>query len=234
MAVPDAFPETNFSDVTPQWGPIIDLADWKNYNGYPQEKTDQDQILYSIVGGASEWVSTYLDRPIAPTRFQERFDGWTGRDGGVLFLPYYPVLKIEKFQEFWGLSGPHNLVEQTPEHQWGAGNQPGTAVDTYQVSRRTGEIRRTFPGLVQRPFFPGSRNIEITWWAGFNPIPQQIKLATLELASHWYRSTIEQPTIAGSSMYGDINPETPSQGQWPGVPQFVYLMLQQFRQVGIG
>jgi hypothetical protein len=224
----------SFSSTTPQWGDIIDLdADWKPYNQYPQGKTDQDGVLQLIVDAANDWVNTFLDRPIAPTQFEERFDGWAGWGGSTIMLPYAPVLEIVSMNEYWGLSGAHQLVEQTPAAQYGAGfSAANPAGGTYQVNRRTGALTRTFPGLVSKPFFPGNRNIEVTWIAGFNPIPAQIKLAALEFANHWYRNTQEQPEQAPP--YGGAAGDEPGAQLWPGVPQRIVTLLEPFVQQGIG
>jgi hypothetical protein len=225
----------SFTTATPQWGSIIDRdADFKPYAQFPVDKTDQDVVLDLIVDGTNEWMQTYLDRPIAPTQFEERFNGWSGWGGAYVMLPYVPILEIVTVNEYWGLSGAHTLVEQTPTYQYGIGyssnNLPG---GTYQINPRTGMLTRTFPGLVQKPFFPGSRNIEVTWIAGYDPIPAQLKLAALEMANHWYRNTQEQaeqaPPFGGQAGEGPV-----SSSFWPGVPANVVEMLQPFIQQGIG
>jgi hypothetical protein len=223
----------SFTSSTPQWSPIIDRdSDLKPFLQYPREKTDQDEVLDLLASSASDWINSYLGRPIAPTKFTERFDGWAGWTGSIILLPYYPVLEVVSVLEYWGLSGPHSLVEQTPANQYGVGYTAGSpSQGTYQLNPRIGEIRRTFPGLVQKPFFPGSRNIEITWVAGFDPIPGQVKFAALELASHWYRSSQEQEEIhygpggGGGSGRDDL---------WPAVPNRVTMLLESFTQQGIG
>jgi hypothetical protein len=222
----------SYTSPTPQWSPIIDRdLDWKPYNQYPLSKTDQDGVLDLIIGATTDWMSSYLDRPIAPTTFHERFDGWSGRGGTTIMLPYYPVLQIHSMTEFWGLDGPHEIVEQTPAEQYGVGftaaNPPG---GTYALNPRTGELTRTFPGLVERPFFPGHRNVEVTWTAGFDPIPNQIKLAALELANHWYRNTQEQETIAGGIGRGGGERDA----LWPAVPNRVTMLLEPYKQQGVG
>ena len=222
-----------WTSPTPQWGSIIDVnADFLPYLQYPAGKTDQLPALNLIAEAASDWCSTYLDKPIGPTTFFERYDGWAGWSGSIILLPYYPVLQVNSIVEYWGLNGAHILAEQTPSEQFGVGfTAANPAPGVYQLNPRIGEIRRTFPGNVQRSFFPGSRNIEITWTAGYSKIPAQIKLACLELATHWYQETQEQPTIAG--MYGN-DPDTSGNKYWPAVPERVMTMLQPFRQQGIG
>lgn len=221
-----------WTSVTPEWGQIATLNEWQQYSQYPAGKSDQDFTINLILQSSSDWISTYLDRPVAPTTFFERYDGWAGWSGSVIMLPYYPVLEIVKITEYWGLNGPQVLAEQTPTYQYGVGfSASNPAPGLYQLNPRIGEIRRVFPGLVQRPFFPGSRNIEVEWTAGYSTIPGQLKIACLELANHWYRETQDAADVMGEP-YG----QDPSEANkyWPAVPERVMTMLQPFRQQGIG
>lgn len=96
-----------------------------------------------------------------------------------------------------------------------------------------GTVIRTFMGLVQRPWFPGSRNIEITWTAGYNPLPADIKTATLELVNHWWRNTQEAVRTSPLQINGYEEP-APTGGLWPAVPNRITAWLEPYVQVGIG
>lgn len=215
-----------FTSPTPVWSSYVDLDEFKRYVQYPQTQVDDDDELRLIVDSSCSWAQDWLARPIAPTEFSRRFDGWTSWMGSFIVLPYAPVLQVVNVTEWWGLSGPHVLTEQTPANQNPKGNQ-----GMYQLEPITGIVRRTFAGLVQRPWFPGSRNIEITWIAGYNPIPSQIRLATLELAAYWYRSTQEAPRMASPRPYGEGEPRN---DLWPAVPSRVTALLESYVQQGIG
>ena len=175
-----------------------------------------------ITSMACEWVQDYLGRPVAPTTFTRRFDGWSGWSGAYLELPYSPVLEITAVTEYWGVSGPHVLSESTPTVQ----------IDGYQCEWLTGRLIRVFPGNVQKPWFPGSRNVEVTWTAGYNPTPPTFRTATLELIAHWWRNTQQQSAIrAGAD--ADYDPEE-SSGPFGGVPDRIYALLSPKTQIGIG
>ncbi|GAC1535726.1 MAG: hypothetical protein NVS3B1_30060 [Marmoricola sp.] len=118
----------------------------------------------------------------------------------------------------------HVLKEQTPANQ-------GTQ-DVFQCDYLRGVVIRSFMGLIQRPYFPGSRNVEITWWAGYNPVPAQIRVATLELVNYWWRNTQEAPRTSALQINGYEEPA--SSALWPAVPQRVTLLLEPFTQQGIG
>lgn len=225
----------SLTSPTAQWTTYLDLElDVKPYLQFPvsgAQNIVQDQTMQLILDSACWWVQDYLGRPIGPTEFFRRFDGWAGWNGAYIMLPYYPVLEVVRIAEYWGLSGPHVLLEQTPQHQYGVG-ATGQSSDTYQIDPVDGRLTRTFPGLVQRPFFPGSRNIEVTWIAGFNPVPPDVKLATLELFAWWYRNTQEDPRMAGGhgayGMGGSDKNEL-----WPAVPNRVTVMLEAYTQQGL-
>lgn len=220
---------------TPVWQTYVDLqGEAKEYLQYPADKTDQDAILQRLLDAACWWVQDYLSRPIGPTRFQRRFDGWTSWQGSYIMLPYAPVLEVVTVTEYWGNSGAHVLAEQTPTAQFGVGFTAGSpAPGTYQLDPIMGKIIRTFPGLIQRPFFPGSRNIEIAWTSGFSPIPPNIMLGTLELFTHWYRNTQEQPRAIGQRV-GEYGGEPDRNALWPAVPNRVTAMLEPYVQQNMG
>lgn len=219
-------------DVVPIWQTYLDVErDTKPYLQISPGQLTYDAALTDITAMGCEWVQTYLGRPIAPTQFFRRMSGWTGWQGAHLQLPYYPVIGTPTVVEYWGTSGPHTLTEQTPEHQ--SNTNGGNYGDVFQIDRLKGRITRTFPGLIQRPFFPGERNIEVTWVAGYNPVPAQIRAATLELCAYWYRQTQEAVRTAGPTGAMGYDEPGPS-NLWPAVPNRVIALLEPFTQVGIG
>lgn len=226
---------TSMQSPTPQWQTYLDLQlDAKPYLQFPVNGVPnivQDQTMQMLLDSACWWVQDYLARPIGPTEFFRRFDGWAGWNGSYIMLPYYPVLEIIECVEYWGLSGPIVLYEQTPQEQYGVGQGPNMANNTYQLDPIDGKIIRSFPGLVQRPFFPGSRNVEVKWVAGYNPVPPDIKLATLELFAWWYRNTQEDPRMTGGGRYGGGGDE--KNELWPAVPNRVTVMLEAYLQQGM-
>jgi hypothetical protein len=218
-------------DVVPIWQTYLDVnRDVKPWLQIVQGQRAYDDALRDITAMACEWVQTYLGRPVAPTQIFRRFNGWTGWQGSYIQVPYYPVIGTPTVVEYWGASGPHILTEQTPQQQ--SNTSGGDFGDVFQIDHLKGRITRTFPGLIQRPFFPGERNIEVTWVAGYNPVPQQIRAATLELCNYWYRQTQEAVRTAGPT--GPMEYDEPGPGNlWPAVPNRVTALLEPFTQVGI-
>lgn len=214
-------------ETTPVWANYVDMNnDVKPYLQIPVGSVASDTILQGIIDMSCTWVQNYLGRPIAETEFFRRFSGWSGLSGACINLPYYPVLQVVSVVEYWGSSGPHVLAEQTPQQQ-------GTQ-DVYQMDYLRGTVIRAFMGLVQRPWFPGSRNIEITWKAGYNPVPPDIKFATLQMIKHWWAQTQQAsrsfPMPAGARQEDEL----PMTGMFAGVPPEVERLLSPYVQMGIG
>ncbi len=217
-------------ETPPVWGNYVDLnSDVKPYLQIPVASVASDVELQLIIDGTCYWVQNYLGRPIAPTEFFRRFSGYwgTGNGGAYVSLPYYPVTQMVSVIEYWGTSGPHTLTEQTPTNQGGQ--------DVYSMDYLRGYVIRAFDGLVARPFFPGLRNIEVTWWAGYNPIPPDIKLATLKLIKHYWTSEQQAsrtaPVPAGTSGYRE---ELPVDGMFVGIPPDIERTFAQYIQQGMG
>lgn len=206
---------------TPIWANFLDLAnDVKPFLRLIASDSSDDVMLALVRDMACQWVQDYLGRPVGPTSFDRRFNGWAGWNGAYIELPYYPVLEITSCVEYWGISGPHVLVESPPTAQ----------VDGFQCDYLRGTLIRVFPGNVQKPWFPGSRNIEVKWKAGYNPIPAPLKAAGLALTAHWWRKW-EQASRGGTT---SVDKAGNAGALWRGVPDDVTAMLSPYLQVGIG
>jgi hypothetical protein len=219
--------ETPTLEVTPQFASYLDVQDdvrpWLQLSDTPEPVIDRKlQITTSAI---CLRVQNYLGKPLGETEFFQRFSGWPGNNGAILMLPYYPVTKIVRVVEYRGSSGPYVLVEQTPEENQGSS-------ETFQIKPLTGMLIRTFMGNLQRPWFPGSNNIEVTWRAGYNPVPDDIYMATLEYIKRWWDSTQQSsrsPQPAGALGYS--GPVTPTMaGAWGDLERTISL----YEQTGMG
>ncbi len=208
---------------TVQFGAFLDVQqDVKPWLQLESTDTSNDSNLELLTDMACTWVQEYLGRPIGPTQYQWRFDGWSGWNGAYIMLPRTPVLEIVTVTEWWGDSVGQVLTESTPENQ----------TDGFQVTPETGRLTRVFPGNVPRPWFPGSRNIEITWIAGLNPVPSTLKVAALELTAHWFHNTRQNEALSVAAR--PSTEEDTSAGLWQGVPYRVVDLIEPHIQVGIG
>lgn len=213
-------------EITPQWQNYLDLEEdvipWLQFVG-AKFTPEMTAALESVTTMCCTWVQNFLERPVAPTRFERRFSGWSGLNGSYVCLPYAPIMDLIEVNEWWGIAGPHQLEEETPEKQ----NQ----MENFQVYPLTGEIVRTFMGLVERPWFPGLGNIRIVWIAGYDPVPEDIKVATKELVAHWWRNT--QQAIRTFSVPGSENDTGAPPGLWAGIPNRIIDLLRPYMQIGM-
>lgn len=208
------------------WKSYVDLNnDVKPWMQYPVQDDSQDANIQLLIDMTCQWAQQKLGQPIGPMTFDRRFNGWSGWNGAYLTLPYFPVLQVVSVAEYWGIAGPHNLSESTPTNQ----------VDGFQMDYQRGIMTRVFPGNVQKPWFPGSRNVEIVWTAGFNPIPADLKVATLEMIKHWWVNTQQQSSnrLGAGGAAQEYDPEEVANGLWTGVPFRIIDLLESRMQVGM-
>jgi len=223
----NAYEIVNTNGLTFTWLNYVDLqADVKPWLQFPAGENDYDVQLQLLTDAVCQFAQQKLGQPIAPTPFYRRFNGWANWNGAYIMLPYYPVVEIEQVSEYWGVAGPHVLYESTPTDQ----------VDGFQCDYETGMLTRVFPGNVQKPWFPGSMNIEVQWTAGRNPVPAALVVATLEDIKEWWINTQQQSadTLGGTSSSSEYDDAAESKGTWAGIPPRVAAILETYMQVGIG
>lgn len=211
----------DYVDVVDDVMPYLQINGWADLGG---QSTALAQNLTLITSMCCDWIQETMGKPIAPTTFTRRFDGWSGWMGAYIELPYYPVVNVVSMVEYRGVSGAFTLTESTPTNQ----------VDGYQIVPETGRITRVFPGNVQKPFFPGSRNIEITWQAGYNPIPPRFRVGTLEMIAYWWRNHMQQSAIRMGGAGADEYDAPFSQGTLAGTPDAILDILFPNEQVSMG
>ena len=96
-------------------------------------------------------------------------------------------------------------------------------------------MTRTFAGYSwPRPYFPGRRNIEVTYVAGYNPIPPDIWIATVELVAHWWRNTQQASRTFTPNQEYDPTNDAGQSGLWQGMPYRVENLIAPYRKVSIG
>ena len=159
------------------------------------------------------------NRPLCPTRVHERHDGWSG---DTIMLLFSPFLQLVSCVENMSTGGPITLPEATPSNN---------AFDGVTIDYATSKLTRTFAGGWPRPYFPGLRNIEVTYVAGFNPVPPDVWEATAELVAYKWRNSQEASRwFAQGDEYG--GPATG--GLFPGMPNRIADVLGSYRLPTIG
>lgn len=87
---------------------LTTLAAVKSYAGI--KSADSDAELTRLIGAASEWVETYLSRPV----LSESVSQWrNGHNGAVLVVPFTPITAVSAVVVD-GLTIPASAVSFTP------------------------------------------------------------------------------------------------------------------------
>lgn len=163
------------------YNPYIGLGQFKSWLNQ-ENVTGRDGDLAFVLESSCEWVQTYLQGPVTPTAVTEIKDGSSagGPDGSMLMLIYAPLIQVTEVIEGRGSPADEvTLAETTPS---------STAQDGYQVDYLYGRVIRSFGAQWTRPWFVGSRNIQISYIAGYQSIPSTIIMATLQHAAYtWTR-----------------------------------------------
>jgi hypothetical protein len=204
----------------------LDFAETWQYLQFPGSPGAQQQnLLQRYIESACSYAqgAEGANRPIAPTEFRERHDGWSGE---YILLHHSPFLELVVATENQSTGGAIPLLESTPEN----------GVDGIQIDYATSLIMRTFDGIWPKPFFPGSRNIEVTYLAGFNPLPPELWEATMELVAwKWHNSQQASrgagPQPKGAESFEDTANANPSA---PGCPPDIQAIFRSFRKTTIG
>ena len=200
-----------------RYATYIDLTEAKEWLRFTGVSTTYDPNLQRIIDMACTQIQTHIGRPVAPLTFIERHDGWSGE---YIMLRQSPFLSLNYCHEWQSSGGLINLPESTPANP----------VDGIQIDYSTARLMRTFAGYSwPRPFFPGSRNIEISYVAGFNPIPPDIWMATIELIAHWWNQT----QVGRGSARGQQESDA-TDGLWQGMPNRIVNLINPYRMIAIG
>ena len=117
---------------------------------------------------AAERVVEDLVGPVAPRAVDEFLHG--GR--ADITLTHYPVLSVQAVTEYAGTLGQALALEPLSGGVFSAFG--------YTLDAEQGVLARTTYGAPVR-FATGRRNVRVQYTAGRSPVPENIRLATLEL-----------------------------------------------------
>lgn len=213
---------------------------WLQFSGLSLTSTTTF-VLQLITDSVCTECAQFTGGPIAPTRFGPgtgigRFDGAGGLMSGYIMLPRYPVIQITEVIEYIGNEG-YILTEVPPTGHGSSSGGPGSTMATgYQCNYRTGRLTRVLGGIWNRPFYPGSNNVWVTWYAGYNPIPTDIIRASLEWVAEIYRNTQQilsnGPPVGATNEYEAMQ-QTRIPTMWTGMSMRVADVLKPYMHVGV-
>lgn len=207
------------------FGTYLDTVEVQNYLQFSsgvQVGGEQSVLLQRFIDAACMRAQTIANRPFGSTTFYERHDGWSGE---YIQLHYSPFVQLVYCREWQSSGGMIDLTESTPENP----------IEGIQINYHSSRIMRTFAGYSwPRPFFPGSRNIEVAYKAGINPVPADVWQATCDLVAYWWRNTQQSSAafVPGQEGYG--GEQSQSDGLWPGIPNRIFDVFNSYRLPSIG
>lgn len=201
---------------------IVTLADVKTFMRIPSTDTSYDAELTNLTFVATDMIERFINRPVVPKAMPiERHDGWVG---DTIMLWYSPVSSITYVHEVF--AGTINVLSEST---------PSNPIDGYQLEARTGRLVRVFTGGFPRQWYPGSRNIEISYSVGFNPIPPTLWQAGRELVKHIFAqgeqmNPSDVPKYSGAQ---EADEENDKPGAYEGIPVAIEAKLKSFRRRSI-
>ncbi len=202
---------------------ICTLQDVKTFLRLPTGDTAYDTELTNLTFVATDMIERYCNRKIVVTPAPiERHDGWVG---DTIELKYAPVASVTYVYEFF--AGSLNILsESTPENP----------IDGYQIEMETGRLIRVFSMGFPRQWYPGSRNIEISYSVGMASIPPSLWQASRELVAHLF---LQQQNSPGGipKFSGGTDPEDAvmtQPGMYAGMPYKVVDKIRPFRRLVVG
>jgi len=209
-------PTKNNPSGSVQWTTYLDMPEvlaWLQFTDAPAPGSNQSGLLQRLIDSACCIAQDIANRPLCPTTFQERHDGWSGE---YIQLHYSPIIQLVQCQEWQSTGGFIQLPESTPQ----------SPVEGVQVDYRTGQIMRVFAGYSwPRPFYPGSRNIEVTYVGGYDPVPHNVWMATVNLVAFWWRNWYQ---ASRTFTKGEAPRQSATVDTWPGVPNEIAQVFESF------
>ena len=158
---------------------LTTLANVKEWLGIPPATTTNDALLTRMIGAASDYIQTWLNRTFAIGPYSEVRDG----SGGDRFMfGNYPVSTVSSVKVDW-LSVPAS---------------PGNGMPGYVFDGTTLTL------LGGYRFSRAKSNVQVDYTAGFATTPKEVEQACIELVGLRYREMdrigMVSKTLAGETI----------------------------------
>jgi len=193
---------------------LAQLTDLKQYIG--KSDTTDDALLNRLLSGASDFFESQCGRTIATASFTEVRNG----DGRQSIAPrHYPVVGATSV-----------AVDGNTYPQATGSTDPGWVVADGLIWLRPMQTPASYPygylpSTVPTAFFnEGRANVMLVYTAGYDPIPQDVQQAVIELAALKYRDR-QHIGKSGESLAGASVTYLPSL-----VPASVQSVIESYRR----
>lgn len=152
------------------------LTDFKEHLDIDSTDTSKDNFLINVLNAAWKAAVNYIGYDLNVTNYVEYYDG-DGSD--TILLEQFPVISITSIYDDTARQfGPETLLQTTD----------------YVFYPKTGKVQKLNSGnqyvVIGIPFSPivfnkGVQNVQVTYQAGYNPIPYDAARAVILLGA-WY------------------------------------------------
>lgn len=182
---------------------LITLQQLKDYLKITDNTSDD--LLSSAIDQASSFIVSYTGRNLEATDYTLRIDG-NGQD--ELLLPTFPINSLTSLSYNSGTLG---TPIWTPY-----------SVDEYMFDWPTGVVSLTFR------LCRGIKNIQVVFNAWFDPIPNDLQRATMQIATYYYSgagkttSQVKKEQVDGASIEYDTT--------IGGIEQDSYTILNKYKK----
>lgn len=203
---------------------VVGLQDVLAHLRYPATDTADDAALQGFIEAATDVIQHECSQ-VVPQQFDEYYDG----GDYAINTRNIPLLSVINVEEGWGWTNYElTYVEVNSEN--------ATNIFAYSIDEPSvGLISRRSGGNVNIPFMPGSANIRVTYVAGRSSVPGAIRLAALELISHWWQGSQMRAGQYQSEGYDTTDTDfSRTQGGVEfnsGVPYRVLELLRPYRHI---
>ncbi len=184
---------------------LITLDEYKTYKG--KAKTDDDDKIVFLISSVSALIKAYVGHSI--------IDNWdepvtdvihTPYDSTNIYLDAYPIRQIISVDEVSG--GYVGGLDSTIKY-------PMQYTADYLFSQSGGVLNR-----IGKTW---ARTIEVTYTSGYQTVPEQIKLAAIEMVSYYLNEEWKPArTMQGTSIAGPT-------AEAGGIPKHVAPMLDHYK-----
>lgn len=180
--------------ITPGGNSLVSLSDVKDYMTIPTADKTRDHKLLQMIYGIQPVVE-HITGPIVQRQVEEWHDGGQAS----IILRKRPVLNVLAVSEYRGPVEWSLALVQDPTHGqiYSAEFEPPARV-----------VRRG-PGGSSFAFAPGRQTVHVVYTAGLASVPDNVRLATLELIRINFAQTQARPLARAWPTDGGIDDQEP-------------------------
>lgn len=161
---------------------LVTLAEYKAYAGIIS--TNQDAAISAIIPKVSQLVKTYCRRTFVDYVNDAYTEVQSGGRGSKLYLKEYPLIQFDSLEHSTDYGATYTtLVEYTD----------------YVVDQEDGSI--AVVGSSNTVFPKYINGYKLTYYAGYETLPEDLKLAVLDLVTYYLKNdmSVHSPKAPGTN-----------------------------------